>query len=688
MSIHFNNCEFKDERTAPTPGVHAGLQYVTGLRTNSANFRITDGTIFENLFIGIEAGATGRNMNYAVRDAVFQDCFGGIVSRGINDAVIMNNSFRMGSFDLVPIPGDGNPAPQTHWDGFGVSIQSGTSYKIEANAFTRTLFTASTLGIYLNDTGTQYNRILGNSFNAITVSNYVQGINGEAHSTDTGLEFLCNTNIGSTAGSSFDFYVEPGGRVKPEQGSSTNPAGNTFRDLGFAAGNDFHNAPDSYELKYFYDQNSPTEVPDNGNPTNVDEIVNVLPIPLSQSTDCGGDDGNEEDREKLTPTERIAREGEFTVAHQSLVQSINQFFALLDDGDTDALVERVRQTASSGTPAERIQLANDLLNTSPFISTQVIKTLAEEVGIPKAVVLSVAQVNPESIKNPGVQAYIATERNLTNAEVAALSAAAQQTSARTPMVADLSAKHQASQLLGHRLLIAANADTLFYTEAYEEQMLTQMDDVIHQYQLMDLYRDQSNVLQLAQTLAATEDTYLRTDFEEEQHQAYLDFQNLASIVKADQREWSQLTQVELDQLNTMATDNAGLGSAMARQVVNFAQGQTYLKLPVFPTTMSVQQFSPGTATTNDTDRSSVSDDLTAYPNPATDIVTFRLPELEENGFIEVFDSQSRRVTKLPVSAQQYSVQWQPATNLDSGLYFFRLVTDTHLGGLKKLVLLH
>lgn len=94
-AINLNDCTFADERTTVAlPNYSYALS--TGIYALDARFRV-DGTntSFDDLYMAISVGTTGKSKSYTVRQATFNNCFGGILSRGINAAFIKDNNFTL-----------------------------------------------------------------------------------------------------------------------------------------------------------------------------------------------------------------------------------------------------------------------------------------------------------------------------------------------------------------------------------------------------------------------------------------------------------------------------------------------------------------------------------------------------------------------------------------------------------------
>lgn len=257
--LAISDSHFRDVRTGT--GLNDYLR-ASGIASLNSSFSVTNG-VFKNLYLGIEAGQAGSVLSYTVRNSVFEQCYAGIISRDISYFSIRDNSFMLGAYNRT--------VPPTEWDGVGVSIETGTGFKLENNSLQGTLL-KNTLGIVVNQTGAAANEITNNTFHQLTFSNYAQGIN--ALNVEGGLQYICNAN---TLTDRYDFYVRNGGRIAEQQGSVSLAAGNTFTNLTGTAdvpdGRNFRNAPDALSLQYHYFDNDMTAPRQNpGNVVNTQKI--------------------------------------------------------------------------------------------------------------------------------------------------------------------------------------------------------------------------------------------------------------------------------------------------------------------------------------------------------------------------------------------------------------------------------
>ncbi|MGH1436495.1 MAG: hypothetical protein ACRBG0_18775 [Lewinella sp.] len=267
--IEYINCQFLDQRTPTTTfPSHFGYFQSRGIQSFNSHFEVTGNqTLFSNLWLGVEAGNSSSIRNFVVEEATFTNCFGGIVNRAVNFAVMRGNTFEIGGYETTPVFYNNTPPGTTAWNGFGISMQSATDFKLSKNNFKALPLNQqgdmpTTLGVFVNDLGAGDHRIQNNVFENLTYSNYALGANTYTNFSPTapgGLQYLCNTNSGSLVADFYDFYVADQSRIAISQGYSSRPAGNTFRTSGQTSGYSFRNAPPA--IRYYSYQSNSSEYP-------------------------------------------------------------------------------------------------------------------------------------------------------------------------------------------------------------------------------------------------------------------------------------------------------------------------------------------------------------------------------------------------------------------------------------------
>ena len=112
----------------------------------------------------------------------------------------------------------------TNFDDFGLVSVNSSGYRIEENVFTKsTTSNITPNGIRMSNSGNAANRIYKNYFNNLHQGIFIHGVNG---STTQGLQFLCN----AFDGNKYDVHIWNSTTVRPNQGSLSAGADNTFKN--------------------------------------------------------------------------------------------------------------------------------------------------------------------------------------------------------------------------------------------------------------------------------------------------------------------------------------------------------------------------------------------------------------------------------------------------------------------------
>lgn len=711
-AINFNDCTFADERTTVAlPNYSYALS--TGIYALDSRFRVAGtNTSFDDLYMAISVGTTGKPKNYTVRQATFNNCFGGILSRGINAAFIKDNNFTIGDYDLTPIPGDGVPLPQSDWGGFGINLQSGSGFRIEDNIFTRSTANASqaaALGIYVNNTGGAANTINNNEFNRIVVGNYAQGENANNFPFPSGLEYLCNDNnttLSVPLGAAYDFYVHNESNVSSLQGSPEQPAGNTFRNAGFAEGNDFRNNPLAQQVQYYYYGSDDDQVPDIDTMSglftgllNVDAIINFI------DQDCNGSTGPDDDR--LTSDERQKITLNYNAARTQFTTDLASYLADLDGGKTAEILDFIAGNVSSVTFTTAFgtfqvstpqQLLSALQGISPYVSAPVLAALSESTTTyPRNTFLSLASQNPESLATGSLLYQIEGDRNLTTTEMNNLQQQATVTTARTAIELQLHEDYNTMQKNGQYLIIDQLADPNRTTDTELLTLLEDQYDQASDYALIAYATAQNNASQVANYTALLEEK-ISSDWQKLQYNQFEAFNTLGNMLQATSRSWNDLQATEITQLEQMVQANAGLPSAQARSVLQAYYGYHYLKLPAYPGAspgVGAEALQTGAILAVDqrveekksTETAAILS-VEANPNPAKSTVQFsiQIPANCHFANLTIFDLNGQQVYSNRVLNGQQSVSWFP-NNLQAGIYYYYLETLDRRTNPQKIVLL-
>ena len=354
----------------------------TGICAVDAGFNVlslgsSNVSLFQNLNYGINAKSTGSTLYPIIVDSVFFDNnYRGIYLSGLENTVTDLSYFT------IPDGGPKGLCIDNVCRGlsYGLYLDNCTGYEVEENTFrSHTGFTS--VGLVVNNSGEESNMIYKNTFDTLSHGAIAQYCNRGMYLE--GLEFRCNTFNDCLY---YDIAVAGDNGIAKYQGSYIEPAGNLFsHDVPCLPDQyDFINIPSA--LYYFYDQ-----AVQNAKPDCYHSQVTMFIDTASGSNDCASHLGGNHDPEP--------RKSQMAAKLNLINQLSGQIQAVEDGGDTEGLTNEVL----SAVPNEALQLRNDLLTLSPYLSDSVMVSSVNIEDVLSAVMVKdILVANPHSAKSDTV----------------------------------------------------------------------------------------------------------------------------------------------------------------------------------------------------------------------------------------------------------------------------------------------
>lgn len=631
---------------------------------------------FIGLDHGIRAGSSGiGGYTFTVKDSYFENNVCGIYTDAVNNAAILRNKFIVGGRQ-VTLNGDDANFDYKHR---GIFTTQANAFRVEENRFSKASTTyAGTEGVVVGYTSAYSNQVYKNTSSDMDYAFVAEGSNVDAlHPTTTGLSFLCNQNAQN---GEEDFKIRtnvqgnppPDHSIKMFQGSTTKSAGNTFtpQQNGSSPYYNYHNEAEVLPITYFWEL--PPGVLNTGayNAPWVQRNANASPHNTCPTRIlCGGGVGPV--RAALSP--QIEQE---RLAYLNLKYV---FESLLDGGDFDELKETIMESW----PSDAWQLRNELIDKSPYLSTDILKEARLKNILPDAMYLEVCLANPEATQRDGFVKWVQFEAPVPLPEymVAHVVASWDQRTWRTSLESEMGWHNGEYQRLNDELTRAMLTDSVAQPA----------DSILVRWQLNPSLRarfgevntllGQNRFDEAVALLEGLDANYILEKQGKQDRDDMLDLIGvIRPVIEGSGRTLMQLEPGELTALEEIAERQPSLAASYARNTLCYGYD-----ICIPPVTGGVMQPKMLWVNVSGTEASTVPL-LIVHPNPASTWVAFShmIPAKIDQAQIRVLDPLGRVVHEAGIKTSPDQVIWD-TRKIAAGSYMVELYNAGRLLDAQRVV---
>ncbi len=645
----FSNCDFSAMKIP-----HGMLEQTYGISATGSVFTVSNGSTFSGFFNGIFAHAWMFSplSNFSVGgNCVFSDNKIGINAFGTNNISVTRNVFNVGG-----------GAYGTDIGARGIVMTNCTGYNVERNTLSGTgNVPTERIGILVDNSGSAFNRIKDNILSSLSRGNQAQLVNSGALS---GLQYLCNQNSNNTR----DFLAI--GPIFPKQGNG-NAARNTFTQL-YPPDGDFRN--EAGTIKYYHSTTA------NQVPLYVFGVDKVI---AQKNNACSGDPDNDETKLTctLTPTEWQETETKFYDSKSAWQSDATSLTALLDGGNTSALLSQVNGASLSNAT----QVVQQLQANSPYLTEEVLKAAIGKVQVLSSnAVRDILIANPDELGKSAVR--VAVHASFPATTAATILSHSNDATARTEKEIKVAEYRIGMQLAADKLICHIEQDTLGLNLPLLRTWLGNKQSIEADYSIVSSYISEGNFTAAYQKLSDITQDYALDAQQTQSHGNFVTLVGTWKNIQDNQIPVNAIPASTIASIKAIADTEPGMAGAMSRGVLNAFYGYHYEVIALDPSGQLQPLVMPdmGSGTANLANGHYI----TAYPNPASKSVAFnwQLPSNVDKGIVQIMDMQGREVERMAVDGQFGSINWE-TDKVDAGFYFFKIKFVNGESDMAKLVII-
>lgn len=648
FGIDFNGCSFKNLDNGNTA-------YGTGIISMDAGFAVTfhcpeaidpcppdiiDRSEFIGLFRGIDCSNASSAYYPIVKYSDFIDNRYGIQVNGVANPVLVFNNF------------ENNIQIEDYT--IGIVLDGGcTGFTVEENTFSSDNQLPPeefmTFGIWVNNSGEEENLIYRNTFNNIFCANYASGTNFNSLNSSIGLKYECNTN----SENDYDFYVETDGGIASIQGSQTQTAGNIF-SVQIEPPYHFNNK--GVWLTDYYHADIPAETPIYNHGLNLNQVNNS-----DYYHQCIANFGGDFPKmDETTKTATISSYDSSSIGFNGALTAYNSF---KDEGDTPELVSNIEDYQ----PDQTEELRNRLLNDSPHLSEEALRTAADKWEVlPHNILFEILSANPDEMANNAFLDYLAIKPDpLPDYMIEMLRDTSGVETYKTILKNEMAYYSAKKHSAVNRLIVNELSDSAYASLDSLRYWLTEKNSFGSELSIVDSYIHEKNNTAASNTLVSISNNFELGEWTQEEMNYQISFKNLIIALSDSNKTIFDVDSSQKVIIDSIAGSSHYVAGAQARGLLRFV----FLEDSVLvPETDTAAYKSLEIKFDNDF-KENTYQLLRVTPNPASTWLSFeyRMPAGCSEASIEIVD-QTGKPIKLISVRKSWGIENISLKNISSGIY--------------------
>jgi hypothetical protein len=634
-----------------------------GIKAMNANFTITGSSSFSNLYHAIDANKSQGNNTYSIFNSTFTDNEVGIYNNGVNNFIVQKCTLNIG----------GNLKGAAFH--YGIRNWYGTGFSIEENNFLNpsTSISPKKIGIMMTNTGTAGNEIYKNKFYDLTHANYATGQNRANFSCGNlqGLQWLCNENYSNIGTDLYALGHNSNSGVRLFQGTSSSPAENLFSTT--ASTINFNNSTLS-PVNYYYHL-----------PITTFNSNNVIPVPITNTNTCPSHICAPPCNQQLLAINDVNQlYSDYQNAEDDYLNLLYSYNQLMDGGNTNLLLNQMQQNWSS----DAIQLRDELLALSPYLSQQVLIDAAKRNILPDAMMLMICLANPDATRSDDFLRFLQYNcpNPLPSFMINLIISSWNSGTIRTEMENILANYNQKMAFTSNKIindlyqkntLDVDSTDHLDTTNISNQicYWLNHSQTIEAKYDLVEYYYNQQLFTLAENTLLNIPTNFNLTD---DQLTAYNDYTYFYYFKKShllNGQNLSELNESDLQTLISFASIRENFATALAQNTLCFYYDICRNDESIESSSNRIAQHVNNSFSFNF--ESLVNNNsVKVIPNPAIDFANFYyyLESLNGNADLGIYDNTGKLVTSFIITSKIGELKWDIST-INNGIYTYQVTCN-------------